>query len=447
MESRTLALHIVRTLRRSGFEAYFAGGCVRDELLGRTPKDFDVATSAKPEDVQKLFPQTVPVGVAFGVVLVVAPSGDAHTTVEVATFRSDGGYVDGRRPTSVAFVKVEEDASRRDFTINGMYLDPETGKVLDFVGGQADLKKRVVRTIGDADARFLEDHLRLLRAARFSIELDFALDPSTAAAVRKHAPLIAKVSAERIRVELGKIFTSPRPGPGLRLLDELGLLAPVIPEMQPMKGCEQSPEYHPEGDVWTHTGLLLDQLSSPELELALGALLHDVAKPPTQTRDADGRIRFFGHDKMGADMARTILRRLAFPNAVVDLVAELVLEHLRFKDAPQMREATLKRFFRIPRFDLHLELHRIDCGASHKKMDLYEFCKERYERFQAEPKPAAPLVRGEDVRALGVAPGPRYRELLDEVEDAVLEGRVKERSEALLLLAKLVQEGGGGGKK
>jgi poly(A) polymerase len=424
-----LATSIIHRLHKAGFDAYFAGGCVRDRLRGVEPKDFDIATSATPPQVEKLFPKTIPVGAHFGVMLVV----EDEIPFEVATFRTDGGYQDGRHPTSVSFSNLEEDAKRRDFTVNGLYYDLKTKQVIDKVGGEADIKKKLIRTIGDPEKRFLEDHLRMMRAIRFAVQLDYEIDPTTFKTIAKHSALIQKVSAERIRDELGKTLTSPEPARGLELLDSSGLLKHVLPEAEKMKGVEQPMEYHPEGDVFIHTMLLMKQLKSPPIELAMGALLHDIAKPQTFVRAPD-RIRFHGHDKIGAEMATEICKRLTFPNAQTDLIASLVSEHLRFKDAFEMRVSTLKRFLSLDRFDLHLELHRIDCLASHGKLDAYNFCKEKWEEFKKLPPPPLRLITGEDLKGLGFKPGPEFSTILRAVEDAILEGTVKTRDEALHLV-------------
>lgn len=433
MEKAEIAARIVRTLHAKGHEAYFAGGCVRDKLRGVAPKDYDIATSATPDAIEKIFPKTVPVGVQFGVILVV----EEGIPFELATFRTEGGYHDGRRPSHVAFATVEEDAKRRDFTVNGLYYDVKTDRVLDFVGGRSDLDLKLIRTIGNAEERFLEDHLRLLRAVRFAVQLDFEIDKTTFHYVAKHAELIRKVSAERVRDELVKILTSPSPARGLRLLDQAGMLKCILPEMETMKGVEQPIQYHPEGDVFIHTMMLMDGLRNAPVELAMGCLLHDVAKPATFVRAPD-RIRFHGHDKLGADMARDICKRLAFPNHQTDLIAALVAEHLRFKDAFQMRVATLKRFLSLDRFDLHLELHRLDCLASHKNLDAYEFCRAKYEEWKASPPPPKKLVTGADLIAMGLKPGPEFSKILRAVEDAILEGTVTTRDEGLALAKKQV---------
>ncbi|MBY0370916.1 CCA tRNA nucleotidyltransferase [bacterium] len=431
MDKQTTALRLLRALKAKGYQALFNGGCVRDRLLGKAPKDFDIATSATPEQVQALFEKTVLVGAHFGVVVVV----EEGESFEIATFRSEGAYLDGRHPTQVAFSTVEKDAQRRDFTVNGLYWDGESEKPLDLVNGQADLAARVIRTIGKPEERFEEDHLRLLRAVRFAVQLGFEIEPQTFAAVKALAPKIASVSAERTRDELTKILTSPAPGRGIRLLDETGLLAVVLPEVLTLKGVEQPAQYHPEGDVYIHTLMLLDQLNEAPAELAWGALLHDIAKPCTFERAAD-RIRFHGHDRIGAEMSEKILRRLAFSNESRELICALVEAHLRFKDAFNMRVSTLKRFFRMPRFDLHMELHRIDCLASHKDLSAYAFCQQKLAEFAKEPPEPSRIVTGADLIALGHKPGPEFSRILREIEDQVLEGSIRTREEGIEYLRK-----------
>lgn len=426
MDKESTAKRIVEGLLSKGFETYFAGGCVRDKLRGVEPKDYDIATSARPDQIQALFPKTIPVGVQFGVILVL----EENTPFEVATFRTDGSYRDGRHPEGVQFATVNEDAKRRDFTVNGMYLDTRNGKVIDLVGGQRDLKNKIIRTIGDAEVRFSEDHLRMLRAVRFANQLDFKMESQCISTIQKQAPDILKVSRERIRDEIAKILTGPKPGDGFRLLDSMGLLEPLFPEVITMKGVEQPAEYHPEGDVYIHTLMLLDQLSFAPLELALGALLHDIAKPATFERAKD-RIRFHGHDKVGAKIGEEICRRLALPNETISRVCALIAEHLRFKDAFQMRLSTLKRFLGMPDFDLHLELHRIDCTASHGKLDAYRFCEEKLVEFSKLPPPPVRLVTGEDLKEMGYAPGPSFSKMIRAVEDAILEGELTDKPSAL----------------
>lgn len=411
-----------------------AGGCVRDTIRGVEPKDFDIATSATPDEVRKIFSKTIPVGAHFGVIIVL----EDETAFEVATFRNDGPYVDGRRPESVSYGTIEEDVSRRDFTVNGLYEDLRKNAVIDLVKGQEDLKKKIIRAIGDPKKRFQEDHLRMLRAVRFAVQLGFEIEPGTLAAIKELHPLLAKVSRERVRDELCKILTSPNPARGFRLLDETRLMENVIPEFDTLKGVEQPMEFHPEGDVFIHTLMLLEKLQNAELELAMGAVLHDIAKPQTFVRAAD-RIRFHGHDRIGAEMSREICKRLCFTNDQTELIASLVNEHLRFKDAFQMRVSTLKRFLSLPRFDLHLELHRIDCLSSHGDLKAYEFCKAKYEELLKEPPPPLRLVTGQDLIALGLKPGPHFTELIRKVEDAILEGTVKTKEEGIALVKEILK--------
>ncbi len=419
-------------LRETGHQALLAGGCVRDLLLGKTPKDYDVATDARPDRIQALFPRTVAVGAAFGVVVVVTEAGP----VEVATFRAEGAYSDGRHPDSVSFGDPEADAQRRDFTVNGLFLDPANGEVVDFVGGKADLDRKVLRAIGDPGARFREDHLRLLRAARFAGLLGFVVEPATAAAVRRDAALLATVSAERIQQELSKMLRSPRRADALRACDALDLLPHFLPELVTMKGVAQPPEFHPEGDVFVHTLLVMEHLpADASLTLALGGLLHDVGKPATFER-AD-RIRFNNHDRVGVSISRDILERLKFPNAVRERVEYLVAEHLRWKDTPNMRVSTLKRFLSADGWDELLALYVADCKASHGKLDFYDFCVAKRAEFQATHKlKPVKLLSGNDVAALGVPFGPRIGALLKEAEEEQLEGRIGTREEALAWLTR-----------
>jgi poly(A) polymerase len=431
MNARELADKIARTLREAGHRAYFVGGCVRDLELGREPADYDVSTDARPERVQELFPDSLAIGAQFGVILVT----EGGAEVEVATFRSDIGYSDGRHPDSVVYTNsATEDVLRRDFTINGLLLDPRTNEVLDYVNGRADLRARLIRAIGEPERRFREDKLRLVRAVRFAARFNFAVEPETAAAIRHVAPEILVVSAERLRDELTKILTEGAARRGFELLDKLGLLPHVLPEIARMKGVEQPPQFHPEGDVWIHTLLMLEMLpagASPTL--AWGTLLHDVGKPPTfaPPTGPEGRIRFDGHVEVGTKMAEEICRRLRFSNDETEQISLLVANHLRFKDVPQMRQSTLKRFLRLPRFEEHLELHRLDCLSSHRNLENYEFVQ----RFLAETPPAevrpARLISGDDLIALGLRPGPDFKEILRTIEDAQLEGRIKTRDEAL----------------
>jgi poly(A) polymerase len=436
------AAEIVRMLRERGHQAYFAGGCVRDLLLGREPADYDVATDATPQQVMQIFPQTLAVGEQFGVVLV--PESDAlaltgedarrstGAAVEVATFRSDIGYSDGRHPDEVRFTKdPRQDVQRRDFTINGMMLDPATNEVLDFVGGREDLKAGIVRAIGDPERRFAEDKLRMLRAVRFAARLDYKIAPATMAAIQKLAAQIHQVSCERVRDELTKMLTEGRASRAFELLNTSGLLREVLPEIAAMKGVEQSPEYHPEGDVFVHTLLLLEKLpTGASKTLAWGALLHDVGKPPT-FRVAPDRIRFDGHVDVGVKMAAEICRRLRFSNDETDQILALVDNHMRFGDVQRMKQSTLKKFLRLPAFDEHLELHRLDCLSSHGNLDAYDYSREQLHSIPPEAIRPTPLITGRDLIEAGYEPGPRFKEILTAVEDAQLEGRLASHEAAM----------------
>jgi poly(A) polymerase len=419
---------IAQRLREHGHIAYFAGGCVRDLLRGLPPKDFDIATDATPEVVQQIFPRTYAVGAHFGVVVVL----ENEINFEVATFRSDDAYIDGRRPTAVHFASPEEDAKRRDFTINGMFLDPAKDEVIDFVGGRADLERKVIRAIGDPGQRFAEDRLRLLRAVRFATVLGFEIEKATWDAVVQCAGAIAEISAERIRDELVKIFLSPNRLRGWDRLDASGLMGAILPELDAMKGCEQPPQFHPEGDVFKHTRLMIELLPADvSLPLVFSVLFHDIGKPPTTSVDETGRIRFNGHDRVGAEMTEQVMERLRFSRAEIDATVEMVRQHMVFKDVPRMRVAKLKRFMARPTFDDELELHRVDCASSHRMMENYEFLQQKREEFANEPIIPPPLVRGDDLIALGMKPGPQFKQILDEVETRQLEGMLRTRNEAL----------------
>ncbi|MCZ2075560.1 MAG: CCA tRNA nucleotidyltransferase [Bryobacteraceae bacterium] len=427
-----LAANIVRTLRQSGYSAYLVGGCVRDLLLGIEPKDLDVATNATPSDVLRLFPRAQPVGAHFGVILV--PENGAK--VEVATFRSDHAYHDGRRPGRVEFeTDPKRDVLRRDFTINAMLMDPDTKEVLDFVGGRQDLESGIIRAIGEPEQRFREDHLRMLRAIRFSARFNFAIDENTMRAMESLAPLIRHVSAERVRDELTRMLTEGGARRAFELLDGSGLLTQVLPEVAAMKGVAQPPEFHPEGDVWTHTLTMLEGLREPTITLALGVLLHDVGKPPT-FRVAE-RIRFDGHVEAGVEMARRILSRLRFSNDEIRQVEALVAHHMRFKDVLQMKDSTLKRFLRLEKFEEHLELHRLDCTASHRQLDNYYYVKQKLESLPAEELKPPRLLAGDDLIEAGYTPGPQFSAMLTAVEDAQLERRIHTKKEALQLVKSL----------
>ncbi len=436
---REEATAVVVRLREHGQEAVFAGGCVRDMLRGIEPKDYDIATSARPEEVQALFPKSKAVGAHFGVVLV--RSGAFH--FEVATFREDGDYTDGRRPDSVRFGGAEEDARRRDFTINGLFYDPVENRVLDYVGGQADLEAGVVRAIGDARRRFGEDHLRLARAVRFAAALDFAIAPGTWEALVAEAPRLADIAIERVREEFTRIMLHPRRVRGFDLLCDSGLMALIIPEILTLRGCEQPPEFHPEGDVFIHTRLMLSLLpETVSTPLVLSVLLHDIAKPATQRWDeAAGRFRFNEHDKLGAEMAEGILRRLRYPNEVIHAVVEMVAHHMAYMNVQKMRPAKLKRFMARPTFAEELELHRVDCLGSHSALDNLVFLREKQEEFAREPIIPPRLVGGHDLIALGLAPGPEFKHLLEEIQTRQLEGTLTTREDALAWVRAELQAG------
>ena len=422
------AREICARLSERGHVAYFAGGCVRDMVRSLTPKDFDVATDAQPEIVQQIFPHTYAVGAKFGVIVVV----ENGTNFEVATFRSDGRYLDHRRPTAVRFSSPEEDAKRRDFTINGMFFDPARNEVIDFVGGRADLEKKIIRAIGDPEQRFDEDRLRMLRAVRFSTVLDYQIDQTTWNALAANAASITQISAERTRDELVKIFLSPNRVRGWDLLDQSGLLRAVLPEIEPMKGCEQPQQFHPEGDVFQHTRLMLQLLPEKvSVPLVFSVILHDVAKPVTAAVDSTGRIRFNEHDRIGSVITEQIMERLRFSRAEIDATVEMVRQHMVFKDVAKMRVAKLKRFMARPTFAEELELHRVDCASSHRILDNYEFLLRKQEEFANEPIIPPPLLTGDDLIVLGMKPGPKFGEILDAVETRQLEGALKNREEAL----------------
>jgi poly(A) polymerase len=443
------AISIVRTLREHGHQAYLVGGCVRDMVLGREPADYDVTTDATPDQVMRMFPETYAVGAQFGVVLVPHGSSDAREVrpavdatsvptdhskadvVEVATFRSDIGYSDGRHPDRVQFsTDPREDVERRDFTINGLLLDPIKGEILDFVGGRQDLKAGIIRTIGSPEQRFEEDKLRMLRAVRFAARFEYTIDPVTFAAMQKLAGNIHQVSRERVRDELSKMLIEGHARRALLLLDESGLLQQVLPEISAMKGVEQPPQFHPEGDVFVHTLLLLEKLPRPSpMTLAWGALLHDVGKPAT-FRVAD-RIRFDGHVEVGVKMAEQICKRFRFSNHETEQILALVKNHMRFGDVQRMKESTLKKFMRLPRFEEHLELHRLDCQSSHGDLTSYEFTREKLVSTPEASMRPAPLVTGNDLINAGYLPGPRFKEILAAVEDSQLEGQLQNKEQAL----------------
>src|SRR5437660_3581906 len=428
------AVSIVRSLQESGYQAYFVGGCVRDMILGREPADYDVATDATPDQVMRIFPETYAVRAKFGVVLVPAPSHNANenVVVEVATLRSDIGYSDCRHPDQVRYSKdPREDVERRDFTVNGLLLDPIKDEVLDFVGGRKDLDAGIIRAIGEPERRFAEDKLRMLRAVRFAARFGYTIEPVTFAAIQKLAPQIHQVSRERVRDELTKMLTEGQARRAFLLLDETGLLHELLPEIEAMKGIEQPPQFHPEGDVFVHTLLLLEKLRHPcPPTLAWGALLHDVGKPPT-FRVAPDRIRFDGHVDIGARMSEEICRRLRFSNDDSEKVTGLVANHMRFAEVKRMRDSTFKRFVRLPNFDELMELHRLDCLASHRDLSLYEFVQQKLASTPQEEIRPQPLITGDDLIAAGYQPGPQFKEILAACEDAQLEGRIHSHAEAM----------------
>jgi len=424
--ARESAVFILKRLRREGYEAYLAGGCVRDMLLKKEPQDYDIATAARPEDIQRIFPDTLPVGAQFGVILVLIDG----TPFEVASFRHDGPYLDGRHPSHVRYGSLEEDVRRRDFTINGMIYDPIDDRVIDLVDGQNDLERRVIRAIGNPQARFEEDRLRMIRALRFAAGLKFAIDPATFEAIRQSAAAVTQVSWERIGDEVTRILTEGGARRGFELLDESGLLAALLPEIVAMKTTVQSPDYHPEGDVFAHTLLLLSHLDAPSETLAYGCLLHDVAKPVC-IRQEGNRITFYGHTEQGVAMAEEILKRLKRGRAVWERVAYLVHNHLRPVQAPQMRLSTLKRFLREEGIDELLELARIDALSSNGDLQYYRFCTERLAQLKDEEIRPEPLLRGGDLIEMGFKPGPLFGQILHQVEDAQLGGELVTREDAL----------------
>jgi poly(A) polymerase len=422
---RKAAQRIVEKLRLHGHEAFFAGGWVRDFLLRRKPKDIDIVTSARPEQVMALFPRSTAIGSRFGVVQV-RLYGHAY---EVATFRKEGAYLDGRHPSEVSYSGPEQDVRRRDFTVNALFYDPIANRVIDYIHGKADIRRRIIRTVGAPEERFAEDKLRMLRAVRFACNLDFEIAPGTWSAIRQHSGKIREVSWERIRDELTEILTGPNPARGLDLLHESGLLEEVLPEIEAMHGVAQPPEFHPEGDVFTHTKQALAHLRKPSPALAFGTLLHDVGKPPTfAIRE---RIRFDGHVPIGVELAQKVCRRLRFSNEEIEQILDLVANHLRFMHVHQMRTSTLIRFLSKSNFADHLELHRADCLSSRRDLDSYYFCLEKLKELERQPPPTQRLITGNDLIAMGYEPGPIFREILEQIENLQLEGIVNSRDEAL----------------
>lgn len=424
--ARAASGHVVRRLQEAGFTAYFAGGCVRDMIMDRESDDYDVATSARPEDVSALFPRTVGVGARFGVVIVM----EQGHQIEVATFRSDNAYIDGRHPESIRFSSPEEDARRRDFTINGLFYDPATGETLDYVGGDRDIKAGVVRAIGDPLERFREDHLRLMRAVRFAARFGFKMEAETLKAITDLAPMIQKVSAERICAELAKMLADPSRAAAVELLDSSGLLEQILPEVSRMKGVPQPEQYHPEGDVFTHTLRSLKFLDRPNFATAMGTLLHDVGKPATFEREGD-KIKFYKHEIVGEKTARKICRRLKISRKESETVAWLVRRHMVFKDARHMRESKLKRLFATDAYDELAELSRADALASTNDLSDYKYCRMKREQMSEEEIKPEPLLRGKDLIEMGLKPGPPFGRLLESVYEAQLDNRLHTRQDAV----------------
>jgi poly(A) polymerase len=427
---RRQAVEIVRKLKREGFEAYFVGGCVRDFIRNAIPDDYDIVTSAHPAQVMALFPRTVAVGAKFGVVAVIVES---HP-YEVATFRSDDAYIDGRRPSGVYFSTAREDAMRRDFTVNGLLMNPETEQIIDHVGGRDDIEKKIIRTIGDPDKRFNEDYLRMLRAVRFAANLNYEIDPATKDAIEKHAAKIKQISAERLQEEINKILTRTGARRGFEIMAETKLLREILPEVDRLRGVLQPPLYHPEGDVWQHTLMMLDLLpgnvkTANDCQLAWSALLHDTGKAVTRTEDEKG-VHFYGHVRAGEEIASDIMQRLRFSRTDQEVITDLIHYHMVFMNVRKMRKGKLKRFLRMPDFDLHLELHRLDCAASHNMLDNYEFCRDQLQHLDEEDLHPPRLLTGNDLIALGFTPGKVMGEILRALEDMQLEGMIATRQEA-----------------
>ena len=426
---KTAAHATASRLSDAGHVAYFAGGCVRDALLGIDPKDYDIATSATPDEVQALFPNSNAIGAHFGVILVKQDG----FPFEIATFCHDGSYNDGRHPESVTFSTPEDDATRRDFTANGLFQNPQSGEIIDFVSGQKDIDARVIKAIGRPSDRFQEDALRLMRAVRFATTLEFEIEPTTWSAICDNSDLLEKISSERIRDEFTRILVSNHPARGFDLLTESGLMRHIVPEVYDLIGCEQPPQWHPEGDVYTHTRIMLEMLEDdPTPELALSVLLHDIGKPATYTYDeADERIRFNGHDRVGAEMAEVILRRLKYSNQTTDEVCVMVANHMNFMNVQKMRTAKVKRFMARPTFEDEMELHRVDCASSNGFTDNYEFLRAKEEEFAAEPLIPTPLVTGKDLIDLGFKPGPEFKDILNQIQTEQLEGKLDDRDGAI----------------
>ena len=432
--SRDSAISIIQRLQGAGYEAYFVGGCVRDLLRGVEPGDYDIVTSARPDEVCSLFPHTVPVGISFGVVLVV----EGGHSYEVATFRAESDYEDGRRPSQVEFTSAEGDVRRRDFTVNALLMDPVTGNIIDYVEGRQDIENRLIRTIGSPQDRFAEDHLRLLRAVRFAANLGYDIDTETFNAIKQHTSLISRISAERIRDELTKLLTRGGARRGMEILAETGLLAEVLPEVNALRGVDQPPIFHPEGDVWEHTLRMLDLLSSGEgvendLRLAWGIVMHDIGKAQTRSENESG-IHFYGHVREGEKIAEAMMRRLRFSRAEMETILALIHYHMLFINVMDMRPNRLKRFLRMPDFNLHLELHRLDCLGSHDSLESYEFCRSKLEEIAGEELHPPRLLNGNDLIGMGFPPGPLFSEIMRAIENAQLDGEISTSAEARRLV-------------
>lgn len=427
--NKAAAIDIIGKLQEKGHIAYLAGGCVRDMLRGETPKDYDIATSALPEEITSIFTKTREVGVHFGVVIVIVN----NQAFDVATFRNDGSYKDGRHPEEVTFSTPQDDTARRDFTVNGIFFDPISEKYIDFVEGKSDIDKKVIRAIGEPNLRFQEDHLRLLRAIRFAARFDYEIEAETWNSIKSNASGISKISKERIRDELTKILLNENRVLGFDLLVESGLMEHIIPEILQLKGCEQPPQFHPEGDVFVHTRLMLSLLKdAPSIELVLSVLLHDIGKPATYSFDEEAdRIRFNGHDKLGAEMSEQILRDLKFSNSIIEDVVQMVANHMTFKDVQKMRQSKLKRFMSRSTFNDEIELHRVDCLGSWGGLDNYDFLNKKVVEFANEPIIPQPLLTGKDLIELGWSPGPDLGQTLNSVQDMQLEGKLNSKDEAL----------------
>jgi poly(A) polymerase len=427
------AQKIAQTLQQAGHTCYFTGGCVRDTLLNKTPKDFDIATSATPKQVRKLFPKSDSIGAHFGVILVRVHG----LAFEVATFRTDGTYTDKRRPNSVTFSSPQEDASRRDFTVNGLFQEPLTGEIIDFVNGSADIDQKIIRAIGNPVDRFQEDALRLMRAIRFATKLDFEIEPATWDAICENAHLLGHIAAERIQAELNQILLHKDRARGLDLMVQSGLIRHCIPEVLDLQGCEQPPQFHPEGDVYVHTKIMLNMLSGePSLELCLAVLLHDIGKPSTYSYNPEeDRIRFSGHDQVGAEMAEVILKRLKYSNKTIEEVCAMVKNHMNFMNVRFMKTSKVKRFMARPTYQQEMELHRVDCGSSNGITENYDFLRAKEQEFAAEPLIPPPLISGKDLISLGYPPGPDFKPIIEAIQNEQLEGKLSTKEQAIAWLS------------